>query len=155
MSDLALKDPAPTPPAWLRTKPQEGASRQPENLLALSVSQALREVDPRPSQPQQRDWSSALELIREASEAVRFSEERVTELESEMQELAAKAAEGLRSLESQLSASERRNAQFEERARLAEARASEAEGWLVRLHDAIVASFAKETDSSADMVGTP
>ena len=88
-----------------------------------------------------RDWSSALDLIQEANDAIRLSEERSADLEAELREVSAKAAETARQLEGQLASVERRLGKMEERARLAEARASDSEAWLVRLNDSLVAAF--------------
>lgn len=98
----------------------------------------------------QRDWSSALDLIREASEAIRISEERASELEIQVQQVAAQAAEEIRILESRIASGDQRLQATEERLRAAEARANEAEAWLVRLHDAILTEFAREPRRTAD-----
>ena len=55
--------------------------------------------------------------------------------------MAAQASEEMRRLNQQISVGEQKLARAEERARLAEARASDAEAWLVRLHDAAVTAF--------------
>jgi hypothetical protein len=145
MSSVASNDAAPAIPAWLRGR-TDAVSKQVESM-SLVGPQSGRDVEIKGVGIGQRDWSGALDLIREASEAVRFSEERVNELEAEMQELAGKASEGLRRLEAELTAGERRWAKSEERARLAEARANEAEAWLARFHDAIVKSFSRAVES--------
>ncbi len=88
-----------------------------------------------------RDWSSAIELIREASEAIRFSEERVVDLESQLQDLTRQATDEIQRLEARLAAGEERLAKAEERVRAAEQRASVAESWLTRLHDAVFEAF--------------
>ncbi len=88
-----------------------------------------------------RDWSAALDLVREASEAIRIRDERATEMEIEHRLDAERASEEIRSLQEQLDETELRLAETEARARLAEARASEAEAWLAKMHDAIVGSF--------------
>lgn len=88
-----------------------------------------------------RDFASALDLIREASDAVRLSEERANDLEHQLGQVSARAVEQIRALEAQVAATERRMQKAEERARLAESRAASAETWLIRLHDAITSSF--------------
>lgn len=148
MSDSALRDNLPSPPGWLRAKLENG-SRKAETALAFSGPQLSPEVETRTATVGQRDWSPALNLVREASEVVRMSEERVAELEAEMQELSAKASEGLRRLQAELHAGERRWANSEERARAAETRAKEAEAWLERLNEAIVTSFARSADPAS------
>lgn len=98
--------------------------------------------------PHKRDWSSALDLVQEACEAIRISEERVADLERENQHAAMQAREELRALQSQIHAAERRAQNAEARAQKAEARAVEAEGWLARLHDAISVGFARSSAPS-------
>ena len=88
-----------------------------------------------------RDFASALDLIREASDAVRASEARANDLEHQFGQLSTRAAEQIRSLEAQAAAAERRMRMAEERARAAEARATSAEAWLIRMHDAVLTSF--------------
>ncbi len=93
----------------------------------------------RPGAP--RDWSAALDLVREASEAIRIRDERATEMEIEHRLDAERASEEIRSLQEQLDETEVRLAETEARVRLAEARAAEAEAWLAKMHDTIVGSF--------------
>ena len=102
----------------------------------------------------QRDWSTALDLIREASEAIRISEERATDLEEQIRQLTAQAGEEIRSLESRIAAGERRLLKSEERAAAAEARAEHAEGWLTRLHDAVVGAFTRPQAPSSTLPPT-
>ncbi len=97
-----------------------------------------------------RDWSAALDLVREASEAIRIRDERATEMEIEHRLEAERAAEEIRSLQEQLDESEVRLAETEARVRLAEARAAEAEAWLAKMHDTIVGSFGQVLASDDD-----
>jgi len=99
---------------------------------------------------QKRDWSAALDLVHEASEAIRIRDERTTEMEIEHRLDAERAAEEIRSLQEQLDETEVRLAESEARARRAEARASEAEAWLAKMHDAIIGSFSKVVGSESD-----
>lgn len=88
-----------------------------------------------------RDFKSAIDLIKEASEAIRFSEERAVELEQQLHQVSHRSAEQVKALELQVAALERRLIKSEERARAAEVRANDAETWLSRLHDTIITSF--------------
>ena len=90
-----------------------------------------------------RDWSSSLDLIQEATAAIRISEERAADLEQELERVTAQSQERARLLEAQVAAAERRTEKAEERTRMAEKRAGEAEAWLTRLHNAIVAGFTR------------
>ncbi len=99
-----------------------------------------------------RDFKSAIDLIKEASEAIRFAEERSAELEQQLHQVSNRAAEQVKALEIQVAALERRLMKSEERARAAEVRANDAETWLSRLHDTIITSFRRPvmgTDSDA------
>ena len=88
-----------------------------------------------------REWASAVDLIREASEAIRVGEERAAELEAQLAQVVAQADLEIRRLEQEVATGAQNLARSEERVRLAEARAAEAEDWLVRLHDAAVEAF--------------
>jgi hypothetical protein len=88
-----------------------------------------------------RDFKSAIDLIKEASEAIRLSEERAAELEQQLHQVSTRASEQVKALEIQVAALERRLLKSEERARAAEVRANDAETWLSRLHDTIITSF--------------
>lgn len=88
-----------------------------------------------------RDFKSAIDLIKEASEAIRLSEERAVELEQQLHQVSTRANEQVKALEIQVAALERRLLKSEERARAAEVRANDAETWLSRLHDTIITSF--------------
>ncbi len=90
-----------------------------------------------------RDWSAALDLIREASEAIKIRDERATEMEIEHRLDAERASEDIRTLQEQLDETELRLAETEARLRAAETRAVEAELWLARMHDSIVTSFGR------------
>jgi hypothetical protein len=97
-------------------------------------------TQPAPSQlaeggrAEKRDWSSAIDLVNEACEAVRISEERAAAAERYTQELSQHYTAQVRALETRMAAAERR-------ADAAEANAADAERWLVRFHDAIVTGF--------------
>lgn len=88
-----------------------------------------------------RDFASALDLIREASEAIHASEERANDLADELALAKERADEQIQTLEGQAAATDRRLQKAEERARAAEARASAAETWLIRIHDAVTTGF--------------
>ncbi|WP_156419462.1 hypothetical protein [Aureimonas sp. AU12] len=96
-----------------------------------------------PVETAKRDWSAALELVREASEAIRIRDERATEMEIEHRLDAERASEDIRTLQEQLDETELRLAETEARARAAESRAAEAEVWLAKMHDAIVGNFSR------------
>lgn len=96
-----------------------------------------------------RDYSSALELIQEASEALRIAESRADDLEAELQEIAAQASDVIRHLKEKVQAGEVEIGRSEQRVQAAEARASEAEAMLARFHDAIFSSFRPALENSA------
>lgn len=112
--------------------------------IAAFPASAVAPVEPArqaaPPQPQ-RDWPSALALIEETSEAIRISNLRYAQLEERLQQTIAQAAVNMRELEAQIATANEMLWRSEERARQAEARALEAEGWLARLHDAVTSAF--------------
>jgi chromosome segregation ATPase len=81
-----------------------------------------------------RDWSSAIDLVNEAFEAIRLADERAVAAENYHQQLIQHHKEQVRSLESRITAAEKR-------AEGAEGRLKEAESWLARFHDTIVDGF--------------
>ena len=91
--------------------------------------------------PRRRDWSSALDLVQEASEAIRIRDERIAEIERESMQFALQTREELKLYQAQLQAAQRQIQQTEVRAEKAEARAADAETWLARLDEAIKNGF--------------
>ena len=124
-------------------KPGSETSAEAERVLRLVLSgagggagsggaggEAARDEKPL----QKRDWSSAIDLVNEACEAVRLAEERASTAERYSQQLNQYYAEQVKGLELRLQTAEKR-------AEAANARAAEAEEWLIRFHDAIVSGF--------------
>lgn len=107
----------------------------------VGVPAAIRIVSPKPKVPPPtaavpagRDWASAIELVNEAAEAVRLADERAIAAERYSQELAQYYTE-------QAKAAELKIAGLEKRLEVTEAKARDAEEWLVRFHDAIMSGF--------------
>lgn len=104
---------------------------------------------PDESATRKRNWSASLDLIHEATEAIRISEERASELEQELQRTVTQALQQAEALEAQVATAQRR-------AELAEQRAAEAEEWLERLHEAVAAGFTRKgRDEPAEQVSDP
>lgn len=81
-----------------------------------------------------RDWSSALDLVSEAFEAIRMADERAAASEEYQAELVQRHADHVKVLETRIAAAEKR-------ADAAENRAKTAEGWLSKFHDTIIDEF--------------
>ena len=81
-----------------------------------------------------RDWSSALDLVSEAFEAIRMADERAAASEDYQAELVQRHADHVKVLETRIAAAEKR-------ADAAETRAKTAEGWLSKFHDTIIDEF--------------
>lgn len=81
-----------------------------------------------------RDWAAAVDLISEAAEAVRLADDRAQAAEKYSQELADYYSE-------QIKTSEAKIAVLESRLKTSDARLRDAEEWLARFHDAIMAGF--------------
>jgi small-conductance mechanosensitive channel len=145
MSDQGLKETASGSAAGWIIRGRTGAALQASEKVVSFIPQAGESSrpaeEPRQAAKSPRDWSTAIELIQEASEAIRISEERATELEGHLRQITAEASEEMRRLEAHIAAGEQRLLKAEERVRRAEARADEAEAWLVRLHDAVIGAF--------------
>jgi hypothetical protein len=120
-------------------KPGSEASTEAEKVLRLVLSGAGGggaggDSGREEKSLQKRDWSSAIDLVNEACEAVRLAEERASTAERYSQQLNQYYAEQVKGLELRLQTAEKR-------AEAANARAAEAEEWLIRFHDAIVTGF--------------
>lgn len=134
------------PRLWsLRLREDDRSAESAEEAEVLSFVPATRdrggEVVRDRGPGGKRDWSAALELVREASEAIRMSEDRATELEAKTQDLLQRFREELKSAQVRIAASEKRAEEAEGRARDAEARMRDSEEWLARFHDAILDGF--------------
>ena len=81
-----------------------------------------------------RDWRGAIDLVNEACEAVRLAEERTKAAEHFSAQLERYSADLARKTEARM-------AMLERKLEVAEARANEAEEWLLKFHDAIVNGF--------------
>lgn len=133
--------------------PDDAADHQDQRLRVLegldkvlpfvvAAQRRSHEVAPRPApEPALRDWTMALDLVREAAETVRMADARTQDLvqraHAEMREANARVL----AAEARADEAELRAGELATRLREAEARATEAEGWLRRLHDAIVHEF--------------
>lgn len=123
----------------------ENAPPPPENLPALEADAQERVLKfssnfrDRPAgqdrvEGLKRDWSSAIDLVNEAFEAIRLADERAVAAENYHQQLVQHHKEQVKNLETRIAASEKR-------AEAAEGRLKEAENWLARFHDTIVDGF--------------
>lgn len=81
-----------------------------------------------------RDWSSALDLVSEAFEAIRMADERAAASEEYQAELVQRHSDHVKVLETRITAAEKR-------ADAAETRAKTAEAWLSKFHDTIIDEF--------------
>lgn len=148
MSDRASIDTAynGSPNVMMRAW-QAKADASPEKVVSFMGLESRTGAFPTNDGPNEggptitREWSSAVDLIREASEAIRVGEERAAELEAQLAQVVAQADLEIRRLEQEVATGVQNLARSEERVRLAEARAAEAEEWLVRLHDAAIEAF--------------
>jgi hypothetical protein len=107
----------------------------------ITKDSTIRVISPKPkvpvtpvTPPAGRDWAAAMDLISEAAEAVRLAEERAASAEHYSQELAEYYNEQSKTAEAKIAA-------LEKRLETSEAKAREAEEWLVRFHDAITMGF--------------
>ena len=90
-----------------------------------------------------KEWASALLLVQEACDSIRFSEERVEALERELEQAVVQSRDDLKQMVSRLQTAQNEIEAANARADAAEARAHEAENWLARLNEAIVEGFGR------------
>jgi hypothetical protein len=114
----------------------------PETPLAVSQAPANQPLDMSTSAPR-KDWSAALDLIQEATEAIRMSEERVEELERAAEEQEVRTRSEYALLRDQLQMAQREIENAYHRAAVAEKQAQEANEWLARLNAAITQGFGR------------
>src|SRR5689334_3489181 len=89
-------------------KPNSEASAEAEKVLRLVLSGAGGEAGREDKSLQKRDWSSAIDLVNEACEAVRLAEERASTAERYSQQLNQYYAEQVKGLELRLQTAEKR-----------------------------------------------
>lgn len=121
-----------------------------ERIVSLQTVSLDGEAASGDTAPRRRDWSSALDLVQEASEAIRIRDERIAEIERESMQFALQTREELKLYQAQLQAAQRQIQQSDARAEKAEARAADAETWLARLDEAIKSGFGPVLGSSGD-----
>ena len=111
----------------VRTEPRTPPKESPVRIISPTPKPPL-------TAPVGRDWAAAVDLINEAAEAVRLADERTNSAERYSQELAQYYAEQAKTAETKIAA-------LEKRLEMTEAKAREAEEWLIRFHDAIMKGF--------------
>jgi hypothetical protein len=121
-------------------EPQKGRVAVLDKILRFSEADAER-VEDRPV-PEKHHLASALNIVYQAAEAARATEEHSRQVESRAQALIQRAIADVEAAEARIKAAEARAAAAESRAESAEARAREAEDWLNRIHTAIVEQLA-------------
>ncbi|KQQ30905.1 hypothetical protein ASF53_17545 [Methylobacterium sp. Leaf123] len=142
MSEQAVKDAAPSSGnsilmrAW-----QANVTRPGDKIINFSPATSDSASDGGAASLPPRDWVSAIDLVQEAAEAIRISEERAVDLENQLRSVITQAEDEVRQLQKTLASNQVLLSQAEDRARRAEARAKEAETWLVRIYDAVFTAF--------------
>ena len=111
------------------------AASAPGQVVPMSLRDRVVDTGARDATPQ-RDWSAALNLVNECFEAVRIADARAITSEARVAELTQRLEDHVRTAELRLNAANKR-------ADGAEIRARNAEEWLVKFHDTIVAGFQK------------
>jgi hypothetical protein len=140
--------------------PRETVAERMDNILRLGLS--IKEQAGNAPARTKRDWASALQVIRQAADAMSATEERAKEIETRSRAMADRAVEELKNAERRIHAAETaartaeaatRNA--EARAREAESRAQEAEDWLMRFHDEILKYLIARRGEASDTGAAP
>jgi chromosome segregation ATPase len=118
-------------------EPQSRQVSRLERALYLAVPNLEKAIEREHSLPRTRDFSSAIDLVRQASHTNRALEERAHELESRLETLASRATSELKSAESRVNAAEARARTADARADVAEQRLREAEERLRQIIEVI------------------
>jgi len=121
----------------------EDRAAEDEDAGPILLAKDLTIDEPDVEDARKKEWASALALVQEACESIRFSEERVEELERELEQAAIQSRDDLKQMLARLHAAQEEIQAANARADAAEARALEAEGWLGRLNQAIVEGFSR------------
>jgi hypothetical protein len=142
--------------------PRETVADRMDNILRLGMSIKEQATTGGPARSSKRDWASALQVIRQAAEAMSATEERAKDIETRSRAMADRAVEELKNAERRIHAAETalRTAESaarsaEARAREAETRAQEAEEWLMRFHDEILKYLIARRGDSQDAGALP
>ncbi|HTV69383.1 MAG TPA: hypothetical protein VMF90_12680 [Rhizobiaceae bacterium] len=125
----------------LLLKDLQGAALPKNDTVVQFAMTPAKPMSEKPKAQNKVDWSATVDLIREATEAMRASEERARDLETRITNTILEASHDINALTAQLATADRTIEQLQDRAQLAEERAEEAEAWLARLHETISASF--------------
>lgn len=117
-------------------KPRAESEQVSEGIeKVLRFAMPPKSADPgaasRPAGPMTaREFAAAIDLVREAAEAMKVSENRTREAEARNQALAQRASEELKAAEARIAAADARTRAAEARAQESEARAQESDSWL-------------------------
>ncbi|MBB2963793.1 TolC family protein [Methylobacterium sp. R2-1] len=150
MSEQAVKDTPSSGNSILMRAWQANVTRPGDKVINFSpaTSESASSSEGGASVLPPRDWVSAIDLVQEAAEAIRISEERAVDLENQLRNVISQAEDEVRQLQKTIASNQLLLAQAEDRARRAETRAKEAETWLVRIHDAVFTAFGSKTKTS-------
>lgn len=124
-----------------RSRPEAQATLAADLDKVLRLATPSRDGRPdarRDAAPPQRDWSSAIDLVRRAAAMVRESQAQIVRMDAQVRDLTQRAREEVKAAEM--------------RAQAAEARAKEAEDWLHRLTGALQEEFGSGRGAAGDAV---
>lgn len=139
MSDMARTEPSLEADATETETVSPSRELAPHREKVFQFAPRTEQATPEtPMANERRDWGAAIDLVKEASEAIRFAEERAQAAEDYSAQLTAYHKEQLKAAEARIAAAERR-------AEAAQLRATEAESWLSRFHEAINEGFGRFT----------
>lgn len=137
-----VRDLVEAEPARSRPEAQAHLAADLDKVLRLTTpAKDARPEARREAPPVGRDWSPAIDMVRQAAAIVRESQVHMERMDAQARELATRAREEVKAAEMRAQAAEARAHAAETRAQAAEARAKEAEDWLRRLTDALHEEF--------------
>jgi uncharacterized coiled-coil protein SlyX len=88
-----------------------------------------------------RNWTATLELVKEACESIRLSEERVASLEAELEQVSIRSRDDLKTMTARLMAAQEEVKSANSRVRTMELKLAEAEDWASKINKAVVDGF--------------
>ena len=163
MAETALQTDS-THAGWMDESSQvqneaSGDNSGPERALRALAGRAAdrsrgdgsRDTENSPVSHRGSEGMATFELVKEACESIRISEERVAVLESELEQVSLQSRDDLRKMSARFAAAQEEIKTANARAKAAEARAVEAENWLTKINEAIRQGFGPHIRRTASL----
>jgi coenzyme F420-reducing hydrogenase delta subunit len=106
---------------------------EPFGLSKHAPGQTIRSND--------RNWAATLELVKEACDSIRISEERVASLEVELEQVSIRSRDDLKNMAARLMAAQEEIKLANSRVKAMELELAEVEDWASKINEAVVDGF--------------